>query len=120
MVFLKRTPRHLFDSVVTVQALAQAATGVGGGHTKTWVDRLPSIAAKIQPQDTPFAVQAGAEREKQSFVIFVEPGQSIVAGERITFTDAEGTARTVEINSTNRDNQLARVVQKLLCTEALD
>jgi len=119
MTFVKRPPRHLFNSVVTVQAITQTATGVGGGFTQTWPNTLVSIQARIQPQVAAFSVQQGTERERKKYTVFIAPGQAVVAGYRMTFTDFEGTARTVLIDST-KDNQLGGVVLRCDCTEVLD
>jgi hypothetical protein len=119
VVFRNSPPTHLLKDTVTIQALTQAATGVGGGHTQAWANSLVSIKARIQGFPGSFSVSQGASRNKKGYVIFIKPGQAVYAGMRATFTDFESVARTVDINSV-KNNQQANVITRLDCTEVLD
>ena len=116
---MQRTPINLFDKTITVQTLSQAGGSSHGEWTRTWSDALINIPARIQPKSSSFAMQHGAARERQTFVIYVETGQAIHAGQRVKFTDTDSKSRTCDILAV-KEPQMADVVLRLECTEVLD
>ena len=116
---MRRAPIHLFDNNVTIQALAQTSGGTEGQWTQSWTNSLTSIPARIQPRSSRCALEHGAQRERQLFVIFVEPGQAIYAGQRASFTDTDQTTRTCDILAV-KEAQMAGTVLRLDCREILD
>jgi len=116
---MPRTPVNLFNHTVTIQSVTQSPGGTHGEWTQTWANQLSNIPARIQPKSRPFTLQHGADRERQRFVIFVEPGQAIHPGQRVSFTDTDSITRTCDILAV-KEAQLADVVLRLDCTEILD
>ena len=76
---------------------ATGASDVAGSRTKTWAVNIANLRAFVQPASGSEAIRYGRESNRNFILVYVEPGQDILAADRLTGIDL-GT-RILDIQS---------------------
>ena len=102
---------------VTFQTKTEVSDGISAGGTETWTDTLTGVPAAIWPLKGDQAIDATKLEHTVTHRVRVRYQSAITADMRISYTDLQGNAHTLDIISlitpAGRYNEMEMLVEEL-------
>lgn len=105
---------HMLNTTITVTRPTQNTTK--GNKVSAFAAHLSAVPARCHQMSGSEAASYGAERGVNPWRISVEPGNDIQRGDRVSYTDPLGTARTIDLVEA-RDSSGDNVIRVLIGNE---
>lgn len=94
---------HLLNKTITVKR--PSPTTSGGRTTISYGAHLSGVAARLHQLSGSDLAQYGAQRGVNVWRISVDPGNDIIRGDQVLFTDADAVTHTMAVQSVRNSSQ---------------